>query len=160
MALCYWPWALYCYLLQHCNQPAPMAPFAAKHGHVACKKDPLSEKQSTTEKEILLLANMGSHIRLQGKLKQEFGALLYSDSGFGASRCLSQFQECCCSHIKRKCALIIAWKEERHGLDLNKSNLGKKQSWKEQTSMHTIFSICCASSGVRARTNIGYTTNP
>jgi len=46
-----------------------MAPFAAKPGHVACKKDPLSEKQSTTEKEILLLANMGSHIRLQGKLK-------------------------------------------------------------------------------------------
>jgi len=39
-----------------------MAPFAAKPGHVACNKDPLSEKQRTTEKEILLLANMGSHI--------------------------------------------------------------------------------------------------
>jgi len=90
-----------------------MAAFAAKPGHVACKKDPLSEKQSTTEKEILLLANMGSHIRLQGKLKQEFGALLYSDSGFGASRCLSQFQQYCCSHIKRKCALIIARKRRK-----------------------------------------------
>ena len=87
MASCYCPWALYCCLLQHCNQWAPMAP------------------------------------------------LLQSLVMWHASRCLSRFQAYRCSHIKRNCDPIKAWKEESHGLELNKSNLGKNKprcAWPSQ----------------------------
>jgi len=59
--------------------------------------------------------------------------VFFSDSRFGASGCLSQFQAYCCSRIKRKCGLIIAGKEERHGLDLNKSNLANNSVWKNKS---------------------------
>ena len=100
---------------------------AAKPGHVACKKDiPYLKRRA---QQIRKFCYSQAWETIYGELKQGFGFDIFE---FRASRYLSQFEAYCCSHTKRKCGLIIARKEERHGLDLNKSNLGKNRVEKNE----------------------------